>query len=83
MLHFAKRDIPVLPVHDSFIIIRGLYSELVNVMHEEFKKMFGVPIKIDDSAKVIPICFPPEYLDVEWIISETDNYKSWTERNPQ
>ena len=35
---------------DSFIIIRGLYSELVNAMHEEFKKMLGVPINIGDSV---------------------------------
>ena len=82
MLHFARRDIPVLPVHDSFIIIRGLYSELVNVMHDEFEKMFHVPINIDDSAKVTPVSFPPENIDVDWIISETDNYEGWTDRNP-
>ena len=82
MLHFAKRDVPVLPVHDSFIITRGLFSELVNVMHKEFEKMFHVPIKIDDSAKVIPISFPPENFDVDWIISETDKHSSRTDRNP-
>jgi hypothetical protein len=65
MLHFAKRDIPILPVHDSFIITQGLFSELVDVMHDEFEKMFGVPINIDDSAKVLPISFPPEAVDVE------------------
>ena len=82
MLRFAKQDIPVLPVHDSFIIIRGLYSELVNVMHEEFEKMFGVPINIGDSSKVTPVSFTPEDVDVDWIISETDKYGSWTDRNP-
>lgn len=81
MLHFAKRDIPILPVHDSFIITRGLYSELVDVMYDEFEKMFNVPIKIDDSAKVLPISFPPEAVDVQWIISETDRYSNWEERN--
>jgi hypothetical protein len=50
-------------------------------MHHEFEKMFGVPIKIDDSAKVIPISFPPEAVDVEWIISETDRYLNWEEYN--
>jgi len=82
MLRFAKQDIPVLPVHDSFIIIRGLYSELVNAMHDEFEKMFGVPINIGDSSKVTPVSFPPEDVDVDWIISETDEYGSWTDRNP-
>jgi hypothetical protein len=74
ILHFAKRDIPILPVHDCFIITRGLYSELVYVMHNEFEKMFNVPIKIDDRTKVIPISFPKEAVDVEWIISESDRY---------
>ena len=82
MLHFAKKDIPVLPVHDSFIIIRGLYSELVNVMHDEYEKMFGVPIKIDDSAKAKMVSFAPEDVDLEWIISETNKYRCWSDRNP-
>ena len=51
------------------------------MMHYEFEKMFGVPIKIDNSAKVTPVSFPPEDVDVDWIISETDGYKSWTDRN--
>ena len=51
-------------------------------MHEEFEKMFGVPISIDDSAKASLVSFTPEDVDVDWIISETDNYGSWTDRNP-
>jgi hypothetical protein len=82
MLRFAKQDIPVLPVHDSFIIIRGLYSELVDAMHEEFEKMFGVSINIDDSAKASLVSFPPEDIDVDWIISETDKHSNFTARNP-
>ena len=81
MLHFARRDIPVFPVHDSFIIIRGLYSELVKIMHDEFEKMFGVPINIGDSAKVTQVSFAPEDVDVDWIISDADEYGSWTDRN--
>ena len=82
MLRFSKEDIPVLPVHDSFIIRRSLYSELVNTMHDEFEEMFGVPISIDDSTKLTPVSFPPENIDVDWIISETDEYRSWADRNP-
>ena len=33
MLRFMKNDIPILPVHDSFITIRGLYSELVEALN--------------------------------------------------
>ena len=82
MLHFAKRDVPVLPVHDSFIIRRGLFSELVNAMHKEFEKMFGVPIKIDSKPMMPPQSNAPEDVDVEWIISETDKYRCWSDRNP-
>jgi len=82
MLWFAKQDIPVLPVHDSFIIKRSRYSELIKAMHEEFEKMFGMPINIGDSAKVNPVSFAPENVDVDWIISETDKNGSWTDRNP-
>ena len=82
MLLFAKRDVPVLPVHDSFIITRGLYSELLTVMHEEFEKMFKMSVDIGDSAKVVPVSFNPEEVDVEWILSEKDKYGSWSDRNP-
>ena len=46
MLHFAKNDIPILPVHDSFIITAGLFIDLLEVMEKEFKKQIGVPIDI-------------------------------------
>ena len=29
-----------------------------------------------------PVSFPPEDVDVDWITSETDEYGSWTGRNP-
>ena len=82
MVRFAKQDVPVLPVHDSFIIIRGLCSELVNAMHEEFEKLFHVPINLGDSAKASLVSFTPEDVDDDWIMSETDKYRSWTDRNP-
>ena len=50
-------------------------------MRNAFEKIFNVPIKIDDSTKVIPISFPKEAVDVEWIISETDKYSNWEESN--
>ena len=43
---------------------------------------FVVHIKIDDSAKVMPISFTPENVDADCIISETDVYRSWTGRKP-
>ena len=82
MVRFAKQDVPVLPVHDIFIIIRGLYSELVNAMHEEFENLFHVPINLGDSVKASLVSFTPEDVDDDWIMSETDKYRSWTDRNP-
>ena len=77
MLHFAKLDIPILPVHDSFIITRGLFSELITVMRNEFEKQIGVAVNIDDSAKVIPMSFGPEEVDTEHLLSETYKYSAW------
>ena len=49
MLHFTKRNIPILPVHDSFIMHHGYEDELRNVMEREFAKKVGtsIPIKVD------------------------------------
>ena len=50
-------------------------------MHDEFEKMFGVPINIGDSAKASLVSFTPEDIDVDWVISETDEYGNWSDRN--
>lgn len=54
MLRFMKKDIPILLVHDSFIIIRGLSHELKDVMEEELKKMLNVPVTIDNKPMIVP-----------------------------
>lgn len=41
MLHFAERDIPVLTVHDSFIIAARHRDELVRVMQRMFRDAYG------------------------------------------
>lgn len=41
MLHFADRDVPVLPVHDSFIIAAQHRDELVRVMQSLFHDTYG------------------------------------------
>ena len=38
---------------------------------------------LDDSVKASLDSFPPEDVGVDWIISETDEYGSWTDKNPQ
>ena len=41
MLHFAGKGVPVLPVHDSFIIAAQHQQELVAVMKRVFGERFG------------------------------------------
>ena len=41
MLHFAKKGVPVLPVHDSFITAAQHQHELVAVMKRVFGERFG------------------------------------------
>ena len=67
---------------DCFIITCGLYSDLVNVMHEEFEKMFHVPIQIDLNAKASLVSFPPEQPSAEYVFSEEELYIGWSDRNP-
>lgn len=40
MLHFAARDIPVLCIHDSFVIQARYKDELYKMMNEEYHKVF-------------------------------------------
>jgi len=47
LLHFARRDIPALPVHDSFVIEEQHVDECLEVMREAFFRRFGQQIPID------------------------------------
>ena len=38
--------------------------------------------KLCGGAKASLVSFAPEDVDVDWIISETDEYWIWTDRNP-
>ncbi|KFE36128.1 hypothetical protein [Thioclava atlantica] len=46
MLHFADRGMPVLPVHDSFIIAADHKDELIRVMEAVFHARYGQMPKI-------------------------------------
>lgn len=41
MLHFVRQGHTILPIHDAFIVQSHLESELVQVMREQFRNMFG------------------------------------------
>ena len=44
--------------------------------------MFGMSISVDGSDKPFTLRETPQKVDVDWIISETDKHRSWTDRNP-
>ena len=46
MLEFAKRGIPILPVHDSFIVHHGHESLLQQVMQQQFERVTGSTIRL-------------------------------------
>ena len=78
MLHFAKNDIPVLLVHDSFIIQVGLFIDLLEVMEKEFKKKIGVPIYIRSTEKSVRVRSTGDGTDIEHILNEMDEHNDWT-----
>ena len=50
MLHFKNYDMPVLPLHDSFIIRSGFEETIETVMQRAFKKFVGAKIKIKEKV---------------------------------
>jgi hypothetical protein len=48
LLYFAKKGIPVLPLHDSFRINAGAFNVLKDVMDRVIEENFGIPIPISD-----------------------------------
>ncbi len=82
MLHFAKNDIPVLPIHDSFIITAGLFIDLLEVMEKEFKKHIGVPIDIRSAEKSVRVRTRDNKDLVGYILNEMEEFSDWTARNP-
>lgn len=82
MLHFAKQDIAILPVHDSFVIQRSLQSWLVDAMSEAFSQRYDVPIDIRDDAKFLAMDIGiSDEVVVEEIVSHMAEFDSWWQRN--
>ena len=47
LLHFAKRRLPILPLHDSFLMHHGFEEELPNAMRKAFEEMGLGEVEID------------------------------------
>jgi hypothetical protein len=54
LLHFAAKDIPCLPIHDSFIMHHGYYSELEEIMQKTFEKLLSVKCDISADERLPP-----------------------------
>ena len=74
ILHFARKNIPVLPVHDSFIMHHGYENELRDAMGQMFKKVIGesADIRIDKKERKISVMkdsdeLADEFEDDSWL----------------
>jgi hypothetical protein len=79
LLHFAKRNIPCLPIHDSFIMHHGYQAELDDEMRKAFKevtKQEGA-IKAEDRKERKPGIVPAE---LDEIFPDQDSYKGYNDR---
>ena len=54
MLHFAKHDMPILPLHDSFLIRSGYEESLEQVMQEAFYHLVGSDVGIEEKKMALP-----------------------------
>ena len=83
MLSFIKEDIPILPVHDSFLVQVGYQARLIDTMSDAFQAAYGVAIDVSDSAKFLPMDFPSsDEVNVAAIVQNMDEYAAYWARNP-
>ena len=54
MLHFAKHDMPILPLHDSFLIRSGYEESLEQVMQEALYHLVGSNVGIEEKKMALP-----------------------------
>ena len=76
MLHFVKMRVPVLPIHDSFVMHHGYEKELQDAMAKAFKDRFGQEIGIKLECKM-----PYAEGDGEFISTDFDDLLAGVERD--
>lgn len=82
MLYFAKQDIAVLPVHDSFVIQRSLQPKLIEVMSDAFSQHYDVPIDIKDGTKFVALDIGlSDEVEVEAMVTHMAEFDGWWQRN--
>jgi len=76
LLHFARNNIAVLPLHDSFIMHHGYESTLKPVMESAFNEIVGAFPKIDTkkpSQAIISMRQPEEEVLENEVVDELDS----------
>ena len=77
MLGFAKDKKPILPVHDSFLVLEDDQELLLERMKTAYEQVLGKDIKIDLKKEKF-MRLPPSEDDV---FEEVMAHSSWLERN--
>lgn len=86
MLHFAKMDVPIIPVHDSFVYDYHYDSEVYEEMLKAWKVIFGINIQIDmakrdydDENVEVFVADNPDVLDT--LLQDHEEHLQWSTRN--
>ena len=77
MLTFAKAEKPILPVHDSFLVLIDDKELLLEEMQSAYTSVFGKNIVIDTKKAKFMLMPPPDHFEVD----EMTAYFGWLERN--
>ena len=77
MLAFAKAEKPILPVHDSFLVLIDDKELLLEEMQSAYTSVFGKNIVIDTKKAKFMLMPPPDHFEVD----EMTAYFGWLERN--
>ena len=73
MLHFAKLQIAILPLHDSFLMHNGYETSLEPVMRDAFQSVVGLTPKIDKKVKSGIVKESEQNVDAELGSDTTDD----------
>jgi len=73
MDHFMKEDIPVLPIHDSFIIRVGFQHELQEVMLQAFEKTVQAIGTVDTDSPRTSDYFGMNKADLDVVLKELNS----------
>ena len=72
MLVFAKSQKPILPVHDSFLLLLDDQEVLLEEMQAAYKCVCGTNIEIDTKKPKFMMMPPSEHIDLDEVIAYSE-----------